>query len=111
MAIQQQTNNLAEVLSSSDLPILVVFEATWCGPSHLMDAILEQINHRMQQKLRIIKIDSENEANLANQYQVHALPVLLLFKNGQVVDRIEAERMESFISADKLIQRWQSYIN
>jgi len=107
MAIEQEFTNFEELLSSSDLPLLVVFYSPWDGPSHLMDSVLEQVNNQMQQQLRMVKIDSEQYSDLASQYQVHALPTLLLFKNGQPVERIEEEHAEVLMPAAKLIQRLQ----
>lgn len=109
MAIQQ-VNKFQELISSSDLPLLVVFEATWCGPCHMMDIIIEQLNNQLGQQLKIVKLNSENDTDLANQYHIHPLPTLLVFKNGEVVERIEAERMENFMSVEKLVQRLQKHI-
>lgn len=109
MATEQQFKNFEELLSSSDLPTLVVFTSPWSGPAHIMDSVLEQVNHQLQQ-LRIVKIDSEKYAALASQYQVHALPALLLFKNGQLVERIELEHTEELMPAAELIQRLQPLV-
>ncbi|MBD2431713.1 MULTISPECIES: thioredoxin family protein [Fischerella] len=110
MAIKEQFNKFDELLSSSKFPLLVVFSAPWCGPSYLMDSILEQVNSQMKQQLQIVKIDSEKYPDLANQYQVHALPAMVLFRNGQPVELIEAERIEDLISAEHLIQRLQPLV-
>jgi thioredoxin-like negative regulator of GroEL len=111
MAVQQSFENFEELLSSSKLPLLVVFDAPWCGPSHLMDAILEQVNHQMKQQLEIVRIDSEKYPDLASRFQVHPLPTLLLFKNGQLVARIEEERAENLMPAKRLIQHLQNLLS
>ncbi len=107
MAIEQPSQNFEELLSSSDLPLLVVFYSPWDGPSHLIDSVLKQVDERMQQQLKIVKVDSEKYSDLSSTYQVHALPTLLLFKNGQLAERIEEEHAEVLMSAENLIQRLQ----
>lgn len=109
MAIEQQFTNFEELLSRSDLPLLVVFTSPWSGPDRIINSVLEQVNNQMQQ-LRIVKIDSEKYSDLSSQYQVHALPTLLLFKKGQLVERIEEEQTEGIMPAADLIQRLQPLI-
>ena len=74
MATKKQFNSFEEMLSSSDLPVLVDFYADWCGPCQLMARELEMVNAELQGKLQIIKIDTEKYPELASQYQVYALP-------------------------------------
>lgn len=107
MAIEQEVNNFEELISSSNLPVLVFFYAPWSGPDRLMDSVLKQVDNRMNQKLRIVKVDSEKCNDLASRYQVHTLPTLLLFKHGQIVERIEEEHTEVLIPAEELLQRLQ----
>jgi thioredoxin-like negative regulator of GroEL len=110
MSITKQFNSFEDLLSSSDLPLLVVFYSPLCGPSHMMESILDQVNTHMKQQLKIVKIDSEKYSELASQYHIHPLPTLILFKNGQPIERIEAEHTEHLMSAEHLIQRLQSLV-
>lgn len=89
MATKKQFNNFEEMLSGSDVPVLVDFYADWCGPCHMMSPILEQVNAQLQGRIRVVKIDTEKYPELASQYRIEALPTLVLFKQGQPVDRIE----------------------
>ncbi|NEQ50217.1 MAG: thioredoxin [Leptolyngbya sp. SIO3F4] len=102
MAVKQQFSSFQEMLEGADKPILVDFYAVWCGPCQLMSGILEQVKAKQQDQLQIVKIDTDKYPGLASQYQIHALPTMVLFKDGQVVDRIEGA-----MSADKLIERLQ----
>ena len=90
MAIKKKFNNFDELLTVSDLPVLVDFYATWCGPCKMMAPILEQVNQQIKGKLRIVKIDTDRYPQLASRYSIEALPTLVLFKNGEPVDKIEA---------------------
>ncbi len=107
MVIEQESNNFEELISSSDLPVLGFFYAPTSGPDHLMLSVIEQVDNQIKEQLRIVKIDSEKYPHLASEYQVHALPTLLLFKNGQIVERIEEEHSEVLMSPERLIQRLQ----
>jgi thioredoxin-like negative regulator of GroEL len=111
MIVKDLFQNFEELLSSTELPIMVVFDAPWCGPSHLMDAILKQVNSQMEQQLKIVRINSEKDSDLASRFQVHPLPTMLLFKNGQLVARIEEERTENLMPAERLVQRLQNLLS
>ena len=105
MANKQQFNSFEEMLSGSDLPVLVDFYASWCGPCQMMAGILEQVNAQLSQRLRIVKIDTDKYPQLASQYQVQALPTLVVFKQGRQVDRIEG-----VMQTQQLVQRLQSLV-
>ncbi|MGH1395529.1 MAG: thioredoxin [Trichormus sp.] len=105
MATKKQFNSFDEMLSDSDVPVLVDFYAEWCGPCQMMGPILEQVNAQLQNRLRIVKIDTEKYEELATQYRIEALPTLMLFKQGQPVDRIEG-----VLQAPQLVQRLQGLL-
>ena len=102
MAVKQQFSSFQDMLAGSDKPILVDFYAVWCGPCQLMSGVLQQVKVKLNEQLQIVKIDTDKYPNLASQYQIHALPTMVLFKNGEIVDRIEGA-----MSADKLVDRLQ----
>jgi len=103
MTTKKQFNSFEEMLSGSDLPVLVDFYADWCGPCQMMVPILEQVNNQLKDRLRIVKIDTEKYGNLASQYQISALPTLVLFKQGQPVGRIEG-----VMEAQQLVEHLKS---
>ena len=105
MSTKKQFNSFEEMLSSSDLPVLVDFYADWCGPCQLMVPILEQVNAQLSGKIKVVKIDTEKYPELATEYEISALPTLVLFKEGQPVDRIEGA-----MSTPQLVQHLQSLI-
>ncbi|MBD2576924.1 thioredoxin [Oscillatoria sp. FACHB-1406] len=103
MAVKKQFSSFAELLANAEVPVLVDFYATWCGPCQMMAPILEQVNAQMNNQLQIVKIDTDKYPRLATQYQIQALPTLVLFRNGQPVDRIEG-----VLQAPDLVQRLRS---
>ena len=80
-------NFQAEVLSA-DKPVLVDFGAVWCGPCKMLDPVVEQLAGEWQSKMKVVKVDVDHNPEIAMQYQVMGVPALILFKNGQPVERI-----------------------
>ena len=105
MAVKQQFASFEEAIANSDQPILVDFYATWCGPCQMMSKILEQVNIQLNGQMRIVKIDTDRYPQIASQHQIQALPTLVLFKNGQAVDRIEG-----VLQAPQLIDRVRQFL-
>lgn len=105
MAVKKQFTSFDALLSGSDLPVLVDFYATWCGPCQMMAPILDRVGTQLKGRVQIVKIDTDKYPNLASQYQINALPTLVLFKNAQPVERIEG-----LVQADQLIGRLQSLV-
>lgn len=105
MTTKKQFNSFEEMLSGSDLPVLVDFYADWCGPCQMMATILQQVNTQLKDRIRIVKIDTEKYTELATQYQIAALPTLVLFKQGQPVERIEG-----VVQAPQLVQHLQTFL-
>ena len=68
----------------SDVPTLVDFHATWCGPCKMMSPILEQYKTKQGNKLRILKIDVDKNPSIAQHFQVQGVPTLIIFQNGLV---------------------------
>jgi thioredoxin len=89
MATKQQFDSFQELIESSSMPILVDFYAPWCGPCQMMTGFLDQANEQLKDRMKIVKINVDNYPDLASQYQVFALPTLVLFKQGEPVHRIE----------------------
>ncbi|MGL5034479.1 MAG: thioredoxin [Microcystaceae cyanobacterium] len=89
MTVKKQFPSFQEMLTQANLPVLVDFYATWCGPCQMMAPILEQVGVQLKGRIQVIKIDSDKYPQLASQYGIQALPTLVLFKNGAPIHRIE----------------------
>ena len=88
MAITHITkqNFKGEVLQS-DLPVLVDFWAPWCGPCRMLAPVLEELEQDLGGKVKIGKVNVDEEMELAAQFQVASIPTLILFERGQAVCR------------------------
>ena len=75
----------AEVLGSDEV-VLVDFWATWCGPCKAIAPVLDELSSEYEGKARIVKIDVDQNPNLAAQYGIRSIPTLFMFKNGEKVD-------------------------
>ena len=76
-----------EVLNSDKLTV-VDFFANWCGPCRKLGPILEEVSEELAEKVKFAKIDTDENLEAAKKYQVSGLPTLLVFKNGEVVERM-----------------------
>jgi thioredoxin 1 len=72
-------------LINSDVPVLVDFYATWCGPCKTMSPILDEVAKQVQGKAKVIKVDVDKNQQAATAYQVRGVPTLILFKNGKQI--------------------------
>ncbi len=71
-----------EVLGSEQ-PVIVDFWAPWCGPCHMVSPILDQIAEERSGQLRVVKVNIDEEPELAQRYGVMSIPAMVLFKDGQ----------------------------
>jgi len=76
-----------EVLNSKE-PVLVDFWAPWCGPCKMIAPILEELATEAKGKIKICKVNVDNNSQLANRFQIRAIPTLLLFRDGKVETQI-----------------------
>jgi thioredoxin 1 len=77
----------AEVVNSS-IPVLVDFWATWCGPCRKLGPVVDEIAEAYEGKVKFVKVNVEESLETAKKYSISGLPSLLVFKNGEAVERM-----------------------
>ena len=87
MALQITDANFEETVLKSDKPVLVDFWAEWCGPCRMLGPIIEELSSDYDGKAIIVKVDVDSNQQFAAQYGVRNIPTVLIFKDGELVNR------------------------
>jgi len=82
---------IEEVVNAGGL-VLVDFWATWCGPCRMVAPVLEQLAEEYSGKLKIVKVNADEEPDLVGEFGVSSIPTILVYNNGEVVNRIVGAR-------------------
>ena len=81
------SENFQSEVIESDLPVLVDFWAPWCGPCKMMSPIIDEVAKSLEGKIKIAKVNVDQNQDLAQQQNVMSIPTFVVFKGGQVVDQ------------------------
>lgn len=105
MVVEVTESTFDENVLQSNLPVVVDFVAKWCGPCRKLSPILEEIESTLTDKVKIVKIDADANREIMKKYSVSGLPSLLIFKNGEPV-----ERMAGMIPKSTIISNIEKHI-
>jgi thioredoxin 1 len=81
-------DNFNDEVIKSGVPVLVDFWATWCGPCKIIAPIVEELAEEFDGKAKIVKVDVDQNQDVAGKYQIRSIPTIVFFKNGEEVDRV-----------------------
>ena len=100
MEVKLTTANFEQEVINSDIPVLVDFWATWCGPCRMLAPVIEDLAKELDGTVKVGKVNIDEEMGLAIKYRVEVIPTLMLFKNGELVKKnsgfMDKEEVKSF---------------
>ncbi len=85
---------------SKDTPTVVDFFADWCGPCRMMAPVFEELSKEMAGKVNFVKVDTEADPEIAQDYEIRGIPTLIIFKKGEEITRLVGFRDKQRLKAD-----------
>jgi thioredoxin 1 len=86
MTAQVSDKSFSQEVLQSKVPVLVDFWAEWCGPCRAIAPVLEEISHELEGKVKIVKLNVDENPSVTAQYGIRSIPTMILFKNGAAAD-------------------------
>ncbi len=87
-AVPVTDSSFNQQVLESELPVLVDFWAPWCGPCRMVTPVVEEIAEQYKGKVTVVKLNTDENPNVASQYGIRSIPTLMIFKGGQRVDMV-----------------------
>ena len=86
--IEGTDTNFEQEVLNSDIPVLVDFWAPWCGPCRMVSPLVDEIAEELTGKLKVVKVNTDENQEIAVKYGIRSIPTLGIFKDGQIVDGV-----------------------
>ena len=105
MALTVTTQNFEAEVKNSSIPVVIDMYATWCGPCKMMAPVFEQLSKDMAEQYKLVKVNIDEERDLAIQYSVSSIPTLLFLKDGKLV-----AKETGYMNKDALIAKIAAHL-
>lgn len=105
LAVTDSTFQTEVVDGSNDKPVLVDFWATWCGPCKMLSPLVEQIASENGDKLKVVKMDVDENNNTSSTFGIMSIPTLILFKGGKPV-----KQLVGYMPKERILSQIQDYL-
>jgi thioredoxin 1 len=91
------SKNFGEDVINSSTPVVVDFWAPWCGPCKMLGPVIEEVSEELSGKVEFFKLNVDDNGDIAQQYKVSSIPTVIVFKGGEVVDKMVGFRPKADI--------------
>ena len=97
MVLELNKENFEKEVLQSDLPVVVDFWASWCGPCKMLGPIFEEVSKSFEGRMKFAKLSTEDCPEIAEKYDVRGIPCMILFEHGKEADRIVGMQQKEFL--------------
>ena len=104
-ALEVNDSNFETEVKNSQVPVLVDFWAPWCGPCRKISPIIDDIAAEYDGKVKVVKVNTDENMKLTQEFSISGIPSLLIFKNGEAV-----ERLVGLMQKNQLISNIEKYL-
>ncbi len=103
--IEINDSNFEEEVKNSTVPVLVDFWAPWCGPCRKLSPVVDELSEEYADKIKVVKVNTDENLKVTQEFSISGIPCVLLFKNGQAV-----ERLVGLMQKSQLVSNIEKYI-